>query len=80
LNDCFEHIADPQLARSKPAPDIFLYAAYGLKCHPLKCIAFEDARLGLAAIKAAGMYAVSVGDSALASLSDEHINSFIECC
>jgi beta-phosphoglucomutase len=80
LFETFEHIADPQFARSKPAPDIFLFASYGLQCHPTKCIAFEDAVSGLTAIKAAGMYAVSVGDVELAGRSDVHINSFVECC
>ncbi|WP_196156975.1 beta-phosphoglucomutase [Reinekea sp. G2M2-21] len=80
LTDSFDHIANPSLARSKPAPDIFLYAAYGLGVHPENCIAFEDAVAGLKAIKAAGMFAVSVGDSTLEAHSDSHLNSFIECC
>ncbi len=80
LFDHFDHIAKPELARSKPAPDIFLYAAYGVGVHPEKCIAFEDAVSGLKAIRASSMYAVSVGDSALSKYSDKHITSFIGCC
>lgn len=75
LRERFDTIADAGLARSKPEPDIFLFAAYGLKVHPAHCIGFEDALAGLKAIRAAGMKSVSVGEEQLASLSDWHVNS-----
>lgn len=59
---CFTFIADPAKAEPKPAPDIFLAAAWGLAAEPECCLAFEDAAAGVAAIKAAGMTAVGVGD------------------
>lgn len=44
----------------KPAPDIFLEAARRLGVPPGACLAYEDADLGLQAIRAAGMLAVDV--------------------
>jgi len=46
--------------RQKPAPDIFLEAARRLNVEPRFCRAYEDADLGLEAIRAAGMEAVDV--------------------
>jgi beta-phosphoglucomutase family hydrolase len=47
-------------ARGKPAPDIFLAAAKKLGVDPSKCIAFEDAVLGVQAARAAGMDTAAV--------------------
>lgn len=44
----------------KPAPDIFLEAARRLGVPPGECVVFEDAKSGLEAAKAAGMFAVMV--------------------
>jgi beta-phosphoglucomutase family hydrolase len=48
------------VARGKPAPDIFLEAARRLGVAPADCYAFEDADLGLQAARAAGMVAVDI--------------------
>jgi len=49
-----------QVARGKPFPDVFL-AACGLMGRPApRCLAFEDAPLGIAAARAAGMGCVAV--------------------
>jgi len=48
------------VARGKPAPDIFLEAARQLDVPPGECYAFEDADLGLQAARAAGMTAVDI--------------------
>jgi beta-phosphoglucomutase family hydrolase len=48
------------VARGKPAPDIFLEAARRLGVAPADCYAFEDADLGLQAARAAGMIAVDI--------------------
>jgi len=73
LTERFEYIADPTYARSKPAPDIFLYAAYGVQAHPTRCIAFEDSIAGLQAIQSASMFAVSVGSDELRQYSQVHV-------
>ena len=44
----------------KPAPDIFLEAARRIGVAPELCVGFEDAELGLQAVRAAGMLAVDV--------------------
>jgi len=62
-------VTNEDVARQKPAPDIFLEAARRLGVPPANCRAFEDAELGLAAIRAAGMEAVDVRDLLAASAS-----------
>ena len=49
-----------EVARGKPAPDIFLLAAERLKVEPDGCVVFEDAPAGVAAAVAAGMRCVCV--------------------
>jgi beta-phosphoglucomutase family hydrolase len=44
----------------KPAPDIFLEAARRIGIAPHLCCGFEDADLGLQAIRAAGMLAIDI--------------------
>ena len=44
----------------KPAPDLFLLAAERLGIAPADCVVFEDTPNGIAAARAAGMWAVAV--------------------
>lgn len=48
------------VARSKPAPDIFLAAARDLAVAPDRCLVFEDSLSGIEAGRAAGMTVVGV--------------------
>ena len=50
-------VSGADVARGKPAPDIFLKAAAGLGVAPRECLVFEDAPAGVAAAHAAGMRA-----------------------
>jgi HAD superfamily hydrolase (TIGR01509 family) len=43
------------VARGKPAPDIFLFAAERLKADPANCVVIEDSPFGVQAAVAAGM-------------------------
>jgi HAD superfamily hydrolase (TIGR01509 family) len=49
-----------QVAHGKPAPDVFLHAAARLDVDPAACLAFEDAPIGVAAARAAGMRTVAL--------------------
>lgn len=53
-------VTSEDVARQKPAPDIFLEAAKRIGVPPEKCLAYEDTDLGLQAIAAAGMKGVDV--------------------
>jgi beta-phosphoglucomutase len=48
-------VSGDEVARSKPAPDIFLLAAERLALAPKRCLVVEDSENGVAAAKAAGM-------------------------
>jgi HAD superfamily hydrolase (TIGR01509 family) len=48
-------VSGTQVARGKPAPDVFLAAADRLAVTPDRCLVIEDSRNGLLAAKAAGM-------------------------
>lgn len=75
LDEQFDHIADASLARSKPQPDIFLFAAYGMGLHPTVCVGIEDSLAGLEGIKSASMYALGVGGSELGDAADALVPS-----
>lgn len=62
IADRFIFVADPALSRPKPAPDLFLACADATSTPPSHCIGFDDAVVGIAAIKEAGMRAVGIGD------------------
>lgn len=70
IQDYFDVVVDPRPHRSKPAPDIFLDAALKLGLHVKECWGIEDAHAGVEAIKAAGMFAIGVGDRNLLSAAD----------
>jgi beta-phosphoglucomutase-like phosphatase (HAD superfamily) len=53
-------VTSEDVARQKPAPDIFLEAARRLGVAAAFCRAYEDTDLGLQAIRAAGMEAIDV--------------------
>jgi HAD superfamily hydrolase (TIGR01509 family) len=61
VRDYFAEIVSGEMvAHSKPAPDIYLRAAEGLGVDPAGCLVIEDSALGLAAARAAGMFAVAL--------------------
>ncbi|TDD12877.1 HAD family hydrolase [Nonomuraea diastatica] len=47
-----------EVARGKPAPDLFLHAAKQMGVHPSACIVVEDSQYGIQAARAAGMRAL----------------------
>ena len=52
-----------QVARPKPAPDLFLAAAAALGADPSRCVALEDSMNGIRSAKDAGMFCVAVPNS-----------------
>jgi beta-phosphoglucomutase len=49
------------VVNSKPAPDLFVYAAGLVNVHTVDCLGVEDADAGIEAIKTAGMKALGIG-------------------
>ena len=61
LLSLFETIVTPKdVARGKPAPDMFLLAAERMGVAPADCLVFEDGLSGMEAARAAGMQAVFI--------------------
>ena len=68
-----EAVSSEQVARGKPAPDVYLEAARRLEVAPGHCAAVEDSHNGIRSAKAAGMRVFAIpnphfppGDDALA--------------
>jgi HAD superfamily hydrolase (TIGR01509 family) len=61
-----------QVPRGKPAPDVFLAAAERLGIPPERCLAFEDAPMGVEAAISAGMSCVAVTTTFDAGMLQAH--------
>jgi HAD superfamily hydrolase (TIGR01509 family) len=53
-------VSSEEVARGKPAPDVYLEAARRLRVEARACAAIEDSRSGILAAKAAGMRVVAI--------------------
>jgi HAD superfamily hydrolase (TIGR01509 family) len=61
LRDAFRvTVSSEEVARGKPAPDVYLEAAARLGAKPGRCVAVEDSTNGLRAAAAAGMAVIAV--------------------
>jgi beta-phosphoglucomutase-like phosphatase (HAD superfamily) len=56
-------VTGEDVARGKPAPDVYLLAAERLGVAPARCVVLEDAPSGIASAVAAGMRAVAVANA-----------------
>ena len=56
------------VARTKPAPDLYLAAVKALRVAPQEAVAFEDSRNGIAAAKDAGLLCVAVPNALTAAM------------
>lgn len=75
----FDFIGDGNtVAKSKPAPDIFLHAAAQLKLPPNRCLVFEDAEKGIDAAKAGGFHCVGIGPEERVGHADIRFDSMKE--
>jgi HAD superfamily hydrolase (TIGR01509 family) len=77
-------VSSEEVARGKPAPDVYLEAARRLGVPPERCAAVEDSRNGIRAAKAAGMRVVAIPnphfppDEASLALADVTVGSLAE--
>jgi HAD superfamily hydrolase (TIGR01509 family) len=53
-------VSSEEVARGKPAPDVYLEAARRLGVEPARCVAVEDSNAGTRSAKAAGMRVVVI--------------------
>lgn len=81
--DCILTSCD--VAKGKPAPDVYLAVADQLQVEPEECIVFEDVPMGILAGKNAGMQVCAVEDAfslerknEICGLADYYIRDFYE--
>ena len=53
-------VSSQEVARGKPAPDVYLEAARRLGVDPARCAAVEDSHNGIRSAKAAGMRVIAI--------------------
>ena len=53
-------VSSEEVARGKPAPDVYLEAARRLGADPAQCVAIEDSRNGIRSAHAAGMRVIAI--------------------
>ena len=53
-------VSSEEVARGKPAPDVYLEAARRLGVDPAACVAVEDSHSGIRSAKAAGMTCIAI--------------------
>jgi HAD superfamily hydrolase (TIGR01509 family) len=53
-------VSSQEVARGKPAPDVYLEAARRLGVGPADCVAVEDSENGIRSAKTAGMFVIAV--------------------
>jgi HAD superfamily hydrolase (TIGR01509 family) len=53
-------VSSEEVARGKPAPDVYLEAARRLAVDPARCVAIEDSHNGIRSARAAGMRVIAI--------------------
>ncbi len=86
IMDLLDDVADGNsVSNSKPAPDIFVYAAGMLRIPTSESLVVEDADAGIESAKAGGMQALGIGpaerfhraDKVLPSLTNKHLQDLL---
>ncbi len=76
LVDRFNIIGDGNSVKnSKPAPDVFLWVAGGLRIAPKNIVVFEDAEAGIEAAKIAGFNTIGIGSPDIVGEADKLVPS-----
>jgi HAD superfamily hydrolase (TIGR01509 family) len=71
LAPCFEvTVSSEEVARGKPAPDVYLEAARRLRVEPTRCVAIEDSASGIRSAHTAGMHVVAIPNRAFPPAAD----------
>lgn len=71
ISACFDAtVSSEEVARGKPAPDVYLEAARRLSVGPTRCAAVEDSTNGLRSAAAAGMTVVAIPNEAFPPADD----------
>jgi len=71
LGNLFETtVSSEEVARGKPAPDVYLEAARRLRVDPALCAAVEDSGSGILSARAAGMRVVAIPNRAFPPSED----------
>ena len=86
VEDCFDCIVTAcDVAKGKPAPDVYLEVARRLDVEPENCLVFEDVPMGILSGKNAGMQVCAVRDEycldqteKIRALADYYIQSYDE--
>jgi len=87
IMDLLDGIADGySVVNTKPAPDLFVYAAGTVQVPTPDCLGVEDADAGIEAIKAAGMQALGIGpaerfhkaDKVLPTFANKHLQDLLD--
>lgn len=75
LYPLFDAVADGwSVERSKPAPDVFIYAAGQLGINTRECVVVEDAEAGIIAARQAGMRVIGIGPQERTVLANWRFN------
>jgi beta-phosphoglucomutase len=87
ITDLLDGVADGySVVNSKPAPDIFVYAAGILEIPTTDCLVIEDADAGVESAKTGGMQALGIGpaerfhraDKVLPTLANKHLQDLLD--
>jgi beta-phosphoglucomutase len=87
ITDLLDGVADGySVVNSKPAPDIFVYAAGIVEIPTPDCLVIEDADAGVESAKAGGMQALGIGpverfhraDKVLPTLANKHLQDLLD--
>jgi HAD superfamily hydrolase (TIGR01509 family) len=71
LGPCFRAtVSSEEVARGKPAPDVYLEAARRLGVAPERCTAVEDSHAGIRSAKSAGMRVVAIPNASYRPAAD----------
>jgi HAD superfamily hydrolase (TIGR01509 family) len=71
LAPCFKvTVSSEEVARGKPASDVYLEAARRLGVEPSRCVAIEDSASGIRSAHAAGMHVVAIPNRAFPPPAD----------